>query len=53
MYKYLLESIDQINWLAIVPLVLFFTFFVATLVYVMRINKEHVSKMERLPLDEE
>ena len=52
MYKYLLESVDNINYLAIIPLAVFFIFFVATIVYAMRKNKSYIEKMGRMPLDE-
>lgn len=53
MYKYILESVDQINWLAIVPLLIFFTFFTITIIRVIRKDKEHIKKMENLPFESE
>ena len=51
MYKYILESVDQINWLGIIPLVLFFVFFAIMLVRVLRHDKKYIEKMEKLPFD--
>ncbi|MBX2814501.1 MAG: hypothetical protein KTR24_00820 [Saprospiraceae bacterium] len=50
MYKYLLQSIDDINWLAIIPLLIFFVFFSVTIVSTIRKKKSFVEKMEKLPL---
>ena len=50
--KYLLESIEGLNWLAIVPLVFFFIFFIA-IVYVTFIRKKSFNDyMSNLPLDD-
>ena len=51
MYKYILESVDQINWLGIIPLVLFFTFFVLTSIRILRKDKGFIEKMSKLPLE--
>lgn len=50
MYKYLLASIEDINWLAIVPLVIFFVFFACIIYSTLKTKKSHVEKMEKLPL---
>ena len=51
MYKYILESVEQMNWLGVIPLLIFFTFFVILLIRVMRQDKGHIEKMEQLPFD--
>ncbi|MCB0687653.1 MAG: hypothetical protein KDC53_14055 [Saprospiraceae bacterium] len=53
MYKYLLQSVENINWLAIIPLLIFFIFFVSVTIIALRKNKSYVDKMGRLPLEEE
>ncbi len=52
MYKYILESVENINWLAIVPLIIFFLFFTVTIILVMRKKKSFIDKMGNLPLEE-
>lgn len=52
MYKYILDSIEQVDWLAIGPLIMFFCFFSMTIIRVMREKKSHIEKMERIPLDD-
>ena len=52
MYKHLLESVENINYLAIIPLAIFFLFFIATVIYAMRKNKSYIEKMGNMPLDE-
>ena len=53
MYKYILESVSQINWMGIAPLVLFFSFFMVMLIRVLREDKTHVSKMAQMPLEKD
>ena len=53
MYKYILDSVEQIDWLAIIPLLVFFTFFVGMLIQVIREKKSFIEKMEKLPLEED
>jgi cbb3-type cytochrome oxidase subunit 3 len=50
MYKYILESVNNVNWLAIIPLIIFFIFFVSMFIYVVRTKKSHLDKMSNLPL---
>jgi len=52
MVKYILESVDGINWLAIGPLLLFFVFFVVMSFLVIRSKKSFVDKMSNLPFDD-
>ena len=52
MYKYILESFENINWLAIIPLLIFFLFFTVTTIRVMRKKKSFIEKMEKLPLED-
>lgn len=51
MKKQVLETIDQVEIYPIISFVIFGVFFIATAVYVMKMNKSFVSKMEELPLD--
>jgi len=53
MYKYILQSIDNINWLAIGPLVIFFAFFIFVTIATMRKKGSFIKKMGNLPLEEE
>ena len=53
MYKYILESVSQINWMGILPLVLFFSFFTIMLIRVLREDKTHVSNMAQMPLEKD
>jgi hypothetical protein len=53
MAKYILESVGNINWMAIGPLILFFIFFVIVTIRAVTIKKAHVEKMGQLPLEEE
>lgn len=53
MYKYILQSIEGINWLAIMPLLLFFTFFLIVCIQAIRKKKSYVHKMAQLPLEDD
>ena len=51
MYKYILESASDIDWMAILPLIIFFVFFTATIVVTMRKEKRYIDHMKQMPLD--
>jgi len=47
-----LEKISHVSIYPIISLVLFTAMFVLVVVYAMKANKETISEMENLPLDE-
>ena len=51
MYKYLLSSLEGINWIGVAPLLLFSTIFFAVSLYTIFGNKNHFDKMADLPND--
>ncbi len=53
MSKYILQSIENINWLAIMPLILFFVFFVVVTVRAILAKRTLMDQMSKLPLEEE
>lgn len=53
MYKYILDSVNQIDWMAIIPLIIFFSFFTGTVIVTMRKNKSFISKMKNMPFENE
>ncbi|MBK9152197.1 MAG: hypothetical protein IPM26_14970 [Saprospiraceae bacterium] len=53
MYKYILESAGNINWMAIFALLTFFTIFLMSIWLVFRDSKEYIQKMEHLPLEDD
>lgn len=50
MYKYILQSVENINWLAIGPLIIFFAFFVLVTISTLIKKKSFVDRMGQLPL---
>lgn len=52
MYKYILDSVENIDWLAIGPLIIFFIFFTGVTIVTLRKNKSFIKKMGEMPLDE-
>lgn len=53
MYKQVLEQIDGVEIFPIISLVIFFIFFLFILGWVLTLNKNYISKMENLPLDDD
>lgn len=53
MYKYILETAGDIDWLALIPLIIFFVFFTMTIIRVVMTKKSYIEKMEQLPLEED
>ncbi|MBU1099274.1 MAG: hypothetical protein KKA84_02635 [Bacteroidetes bacterium] len=51
MFSNYLSTIDGVSIYPIVGLILFFTFFVGAILWVLRIDKEYITVMENLPLD--
>lgn len=52
MYKYILQGAGDINWMAIVALVLFFAIFLFGSIWIISRKKDYVDKISRLPLDD-
>ena len=53
MYKYILQSVENVNWLAIGPLIIFFVFFTGVVIMALSKKKGWIEKMGHLPLEEE
>jgi cbb3-type cytochrome oxidase subunit 3 len=51
MEREVLRAISGIGIYPVVSLVMFFTFFVGVIVYVLRKDKNYINKMSNLPLD--
>ena len=52
MYKYILERAGDIDWMAIVPLLIFTTVFAIVVIRAVTAKKGFIDKMANLPLDE-
>ncbi len=53
MYKHILESAGNINWMALFALITFFALFLIGIVTVFGKNKAYIDKMSNLPLDDD
>lgn len=53
MYKYLLQSVEGIQWFGISTLVLFFLTFSGAAIRAFLSKKEDMDRMARLPIDED
>ncbi|MCP4297247.1 MAG: cbb3-type cytochrome c oxidase subunit 3 [Proteobacteria bacterium] len=51
MFKEFLRSVEGIETLPVIALIIFFTIFVGVLVYVTFMSKDHVEKMMGLPFE--
>lgn len=52
MYKYIIERAGDIEWMAIVPLLIFTTIFVMVIIRAVTAKTDFINKMASLPLDE-
>jgi Ca2+/Na+ antiporter len=52
-YKELLQSIDGVSVYPIVSLIVFVLFFVVILVWMLKVDKKYIKKMENLPFEKE
>jgi hypothetical protein len=52
MYKYILERAGDLDWMAIVPLLIFTTIFAIVIIRAITAKKDFINKMASLPLDE-
>jgi hypothetical protein len=53
MYKYILESVENLNWLAVVSLLLCFSIFVVSTIWIMTKKKDFIDKMSNMPLEDD
>ncbi len=53
MYKYILESAGNINWMALFALLTFLFVFVVAAVMALRKNTKEIERMAALPLQED
>ena len=51
MYKEALTSLEGVSIFPIIAILIFFVFFVALLIYVIRMDKKIVDEMASIPLD--
>ena len=52
MYKYILEKAGDLDWMAVVPLLIFTTIFVIITIQAFTHKKAFINKMASMPLDE-
>ncbi|MCC6865744.1 MAG: hypothetical protein IT280_06240 [Ignavibacteria bacterium] len=53
MYKQILQNISGIEIFPVISLIIFFTFFIAVIIWSFTRNKKYISKMENIPLETE
>ncbi len=51
MFKHYFELIEGIEFYAIFSLLLFFSFFILCIVWIIKLDKKYIKKMENLPLE--
>ena len=53
MYKYIIEKAGESEWMALIPLLLFFIIFISITIIALTRKKEYLDKMSRLPLEDD
>lgn len=53
MYKEVLRSIDGVEVFPVISLLLFFAFFVGVVVWSIKLDRQRVSELAHLPLDQD
>ena len=51
MFKHYFERIEGIEIYPIISLIIFITFFVGLLIWVLKVDKKYINKMKGMPLD--
>lgn len=52
MYKDYLQSIEGVEVYAIISMIIFITFFIGIIIWLFKVDKQYIKKMEELPLKE-
>ena len=52
MYKHIIKTMGNVDWMAVVPMLLFITVFVGTALVWFRKNQKEVDVMANLPLED-
>jgi hypothetical protein len=52
MYKYIIKTMGNVDWMAVVPMLLFIAVFVGTALIWFRKNQKEVDVMANIPLDD-
>lgn len=53
MYKYIIEKAGESEWMALMPLLLFFLIFTIITIIALTRKKDYLDKMSQLPLDDD
>lgn len=53
MYKEILQSIEGVSIYPIISLIVFVLFFAIILIWMLRVDKNYIKKMESLPLEKD
>ncbi|MGD9900113.1 MAG: cbb3-type cytochrome c oxidase subunit 3 [Calditrichaceae bacterium] len=51
MYKDVLQAIEGVNIYPIISMFLFMLFFIGIIIWIFRLDKKYINKMENLPFD--
>ncbi len=53
MFKHYFEQIDGVEIWPIISLILFFTIFIFTVIWILLLDKKYIQKMKSLPFEDE
>ena len=51
MFKHYFEQVQNIGIFPVISLIIFFSFFVLLILWLIKVDKNHISEMRHLPLD--
>ena len=51
MFKYYFDQIENVERGPVISLIIFFTFFIALLFWLWKMDKKHINKMKNMPLE--
>jgi len=53
MFKYYFEQVNNVEIWPIISLIIFITFFLGLLIWVVKVDKKYINEMSNLPMEED
>jgi len=53
MFKYYFDRVENVEIWPIISLIIFFTFFIGLIIWLIKMDKSYINKMKNLPLENE
>jgi ABC-type uncharacterized transport system permease subunit len=52
MYKYIIKTMENVDWMGVTPLVIFFTIFIMVILVWMTRSKTEIAELAKIPLED-